>query len=325
MHARIDPPDQLLATAENQGGVISAEQVTLLGFNLRSAERMVNQRSWRRLATGVYHVGAIQPPWEGLAWAGLFLGGPRARLGFEAAGHLWKLVDEAPREITVLVPRDRQVADRDRWVFRREVEGVRSPRSPGSPSRTTIEDTVIDLCDRAEPRELPGLLTTAVQSRRTTAARILERVDARPRVRHRGLLRQLLAEVAEGAESPLELRYLREVERPHGLPPARRQAQSRRGKQFRDMLYDEFATIVELDGRVHIAGRFRDMRRDNAALLAGEVTLRYGWPDVTERPCPVAWEVAAVLVARGWSGQPTRCARCAGATDADLRAGSSTW
>ena len=319
MHRRIDPPAQLLATAEDQGGVLSAEQVTLLGFNLRSAERLVNQRNWQRLATGVYHLGAGQPTWEGLAWAGVFLGGPEARLGFEAAGHLWKLVEPSPATITVLVPRGRQVTDRDRWAFRSEVDGIRSPRSPGSPPRTTIEDTVIDLCDRAEPRELVGLLTTAVQGRRTTAARLLDQVEARPRMRHRHLLRQVLTDVAEGAESPLEMRYLREVERPHGLPRARRQARSRRGREIRDMIYEEYSTIVELDGTVHIVGRFRDMRRDNAALLDGEATLRYGWPDVTERPCQIAWEVAAILAARGWPGLPTRCARCASATDADLR------
>ena len=121
----------------------------------------------------------------------------------------------------------------------------------------------------------------------------------------------MLGDVAQGAESPLELRYLTEIERPHGLPRAKRQVRSRRGKEIRDLRYDEWATIVELDGRVHIAGRFRDMERDNAALLGGDVTLRYGWPDVTERPCAVAWEVAGLLIRRGWTGVPTRCRLCA--------------
>lgn len=295
--------------------MVGAEQLVALDFSLRSAERLVHQRSWVRLATGVYQVGGLgDPSWAGLAWAGLLLGGHRARLGFEAAGHLWKIVDEPPVDITVLVPHGRPIADRGRWVFRQERSANRSPRSPGSPPRTTIEDTVVDLCSRA----LPGLLTKAVQGRRTTAQRILARVDDRARVRHRELLREMLTDVAQGAESPLELRYLTEIERPHGLPRAKRQVRSRNGKEIRDLLYEEWATIVELDGRVHIAGRFRDMERDNAALLGGDVTLRYGWPDVTERPCAVAWEVAALLIRRGWTGVPTRCRLCALATDADL-------
>ncbi len=52
------------------------------------------------------------------------------------------------------------------------------------------------------------------------------------------------------------------------------------------------------------------MRRDNAALLGGEVTLRYGWSDVTERPCEVAWQVAALLTRCGWQGMPVRCSWC---------------
>jgi len=75
---------------------------------------------------------------------------------------------------------------------------------------------------------------------------------------------------------------------------------------------------VELDGQVHAAERLRDARRDNAALLDGEVTLRYGWPDVTERSCRVAWEVAAILRAQGWAGEPRRCPLCREARDSDL-------
>jgi very-short-patch-repair endonuclease len=319
MHARIDPSDHLLSTAAEQGGVISAEQLTLLDFNLRSAERLVNQRSWQRLATGVYHLGSGEPSWDGLAWGGVFLGGPESRLGFEAAGHLWKLVEEPPESITVLVPHGLSLAPRGRWVFRQERAGVRSARSPGSPPRTTVEDTDIDLCSLMSAKSSIGIVTAAVQSRRTTGDQILSCIRDRRRVRHRELLSELLTDVSEGAESPLEMRYLRDVERAHGLPRARRQARSRSGKEFRDMLYEEFATIVELDGRVHIAGRFRDMRRDNAALLDGSLTLRYGWPDITDRPCQVAWQVGALLVARGWAGMPTRCTLCEHATDADLR------
>ena len=144
----------------------------------------------------------------------------------------------------------------------------------------------------------------------------MSKIEAR--VRHRDLLREMLGDVAKGAESPLENRDLTEIERPHGLPRAETSGPQSQRKEIRDLLYEEWATIVELDGRVHIAGRFRDMERDNAALLGGEVTLRYGWPDVTERPCAVAWEVAALLIRRGWMGVPTRCRLCALATDADL-------
>ena len=85
------------------------------------------------------------------------------------------------------------------------------------------------------------------------------------------------------------------------------------------MVYDEFATIVELDGATHALRRLRDMRRDNGALVTGRLTLRYGWSDITGSPCQVAWQVAAILVSRGWMGLPTRCPRCASAPEVDLR------
>ena len=128
----------------------------------------------------------------------------------------------------------------------------------------------------------------------------------------------LLGDVGRGAESTLELRYLRDVERAHGLPAGVRQRRSRTGAEVRDVLYEDQATVIELDGLAHLRRILRDMRRDNAALAGGLATLRFGWSDVTGSPCQVAWQVAAVLVARGWTELPTRCHRCAAATDADL-------
>jgi hypothetical protein len=52
---------------------------------------------------------------------------------------------------------------------------------------------------------------------------------------------------------------------------------------------------------------FRDLRRDNAAMLAGDRVLRYGWRDVTGRPCTVAAQIAIVLRRQGWTGSPHRC------------------
>ena len=77
-------------------------------------------------------------------------------------------------------------------------------------------------------------------------------------------------------------------------------------------MHRAYATVVELDGRLghEGQGRFRDMRRDNAAALEGEQTLRYGWSDVHGEQCRVALQVAAVLSRRGWDGLPDRCPRC---------------
>jgi predicted NBD/HSP70 family sugar kinase len=119
--------------------------------------------------------------------------------------------------------------------------------------------------------------------------------------------------VREGAHSLLEFRYLNRVERPHGLPVGTRQHQVRRGgrRQYQDVLYEAFGVVVELDGRAAHPEEFRprDVRRDNANVAAGQVTLRYTWADVTQRPCVVAAEVRAALMRRGWRGAARRRGR----------------
>jgi hypothetical protein len=129
-----------------------------------------------------------------------------------------------------------------------------------------------------------------VQRRLTTVKRLRQDLDARARHRHRALLNDLLADVGDaGAESPIELRYLRDVERAHGLPKGSRQ-ESRSGLPYMsDVDYEDFALIVELDGRTghEGVGRFRDMDRDNRHALVDATTLRFGHYDLASRPAPL--------------------------------------
>jgi very-short-patch-repair endonuclease len=179
------------------------------------------------------------------------------------------------------------------------------------PPRTRIEETVLDLTQVARTSdEAFGWLCRAVSGRFTTAPRLRAAMDARSRLRRRAGLLAALDDVGAGAHSVLELRYLR-IERAHRLPLARRQARLRRGgrHQYLDSCYEEYGVAVELDGRIAHppAARWRDMRRDNAGAAEGILTLRYGYADVTERPCQVAAEVGRVLQSRGWRGKPRPC------------------
>lgn len=121
----------------------------------------------------------------------------------------------------------------------------------------------------------------------------------------------LLTEVADGIQSPLERRYLKDVERPHGLPRgARNRVEGRRGhRRYRDVRYRRFRVVVELDGRAAHPehDRERDDLRDNELAERGEQTLRYGWRSVTGRRCQVALQVAGLLARNGWAGVATPC------------------
>ncbi len=310
MRERIDPSRALLTLAEMQHGVLSNDQADRNGFGRHSVARLVSEGHWQRLGRGLIFTGRQDPPWLALAWGGILLGGESSRLAGPAAGYLHQLLPDPPPEIAVLVPHGTTLHDVSPWRFTQERPGIRH-RSVKSPPRTSAEDTLLDLCDELAEGDAINLLISAVQSRRVAIPELRRRLAARSRVRHRRLLEGLLLEVVEGIESVLELNYARRVERPHGLPRGTRQQTNAAGHR-RDVRYDRFATVVELDGRVNHEGmgRFRDMHRDNYATVTGEMTLRYGHWDIHERACLVARQVGSVLSLRGWCGDLVTCINC---------------
>jgi hypothetical protein len=181
-----------------------------------------------------------------------------------------------------------------------------------SPPRVRLEQVVLGLA-ASSPDEsgAVAVISASVQSRRTTPERLLAALTLRPRLRHRSLLRRILADVASGTYSVLEREYLLRVERPHGLPAGERQRRVVAGRTnaYRDVDYLGLATIVELDGRLGhelALDRWDDLERDVDALAAGSMTARLGWAQVLEA-CRAASAVSRIFVARGWEGQVTPC------------------
>lgn len=113
----------------------------------------------------------------------------------------------------------------------------------------------------------------------------------------------------------LEWGYLNRVERAHGLPSASRQVLRRTagGKQYRDIEYDPFGLVVELDGRLgHDSweAENRDADRDLDDAAAGKLSIRLRWQQVFGAPCRTAERLEQVLHARGWTGNLRRCRSC---------------
>lgn len=291
MRPRIDPTPQLLSLADLQGGVVTAEQAAAYGLGRNSVARLVSNRTWRRLDPGIYCTR--EPDWISQAWAGVLIGGDSARLGGLAAGYLHGLCDDAPDVILIHIDHAVRRRNRGPWRFRRELPGKQYAGPRGAPPRICIEDLVLDLVDTGSDDPRRGAVhwvATAIQRGLTTPPRLHRALQARERIHDRRLIEDLLLQVAEGAQSPLEVRYRNDVERAHGLPTGIRQAARRSGRlegtarSFRDVYYKDFGLVVELDGKPgHVErGRLRDLRRDNVTALRGERTLRYGWFDVIE-------------------------------------------
>ena len=179
---------------------------------------------------------------------------------------------------------------------------------------------MLDLAASHSAGDVVGLVTNAVQKGHTNPDRLRRLLDTRPRQRHRALILGMLDEVAAGVESYLEMLYLRTVERPHRLPKGHRQQSDPDLPYERDVTYDEFALIVELDGRIGHEGeaRFRDMNRDNRHALRDKLTLRFGYYDISGRPCPVAFQVYLALEKHGYRDPFVRCRNCLNVPDAYL-------
>lgn len=311
MYPRRPISPQLQELALLQDGVVTREQALAYGLAPASLRRLVQEGNWQRLSAGIFFISPWPATWTAQAWAGVLIGGDQARLGGRAAAHLHGLAERAPEVIDVLVPPTGRPRVDGPWRFVRERDGWRHPRSVGSPPRLRVEDTVLDLVAAAvDDTEVVGWVTTALQNRLTTPTRLRQALSRRARIPHRYTLEEVIGDGQTGARSPLEVRYLRDVERAHGLPTGRRQA-PRRSTEC-DVWYEAYGVLVELDGRRGHEGPgvFRDMWRDNAATTDGLWTLRYGYRDVVGSPCEVAVQVAQNLADRGWAGPFVPCGRC---------------
>jgi hypothetical protein len=271
---------------------------------------MLHSHRWQRVHQGIYatHVGTLG--WPAHVSAALLYCGDGAAASHRSAARLCGLMDQDPDPIQVLIPANRRVRAPSGVQVATCADIARRTASSGWPSRTTVEDTVLDLAEDGDADNAIAWLSKACQ-RRTTAARLAKALQERRRHRWRELIADALGDVAEGVESVLEYRYVRRVERPHGLPTARRQSVTITSGSHRrsDNDYEPFGVIVELDGRLghEREGVFRDRARDNATVNSGKVSLRFGWADVDSQACEVAQDVAGLLWSRGWRGQLTRC------------------
>ncbi|MGO4957424.1 type IV toxin-antitoxin system AbiEi family antitoxin domain-containing protein [Luteococcus sp. Sow4_B9] len=309
MHARQDPGEALQGLIRAQGGVIAREQALRL-LPERSLQRLVDTGRWTRISPGLYTNLPLPLGFHSRAWAGVLAAGDGAMLGEHAAGHQLGLCEEPEDDLTVLVPAGtrRQPAPGCRHVRRREL-----PRARGSLPTSPPETTVLDLCALAPERSVEWV-TEALRLRLTTPDRLERALSARRQLRGGRQLRVMLTNLlrdANGLESTLEHRYAVAVEQAHGLPRGRRQ--QRRGSSRHDVAYE--GLLVELDGRLgHEDARssFRDMARDNDALLNGLPTLRYGHQDCWHRPCEVAAQVNLVLTRIGHQTTAHACPSCSG-------------
>jgi hypothetical protein len=307
------PSRELLAA---QGNAIARRQSASSGIDLRAMRTRVSNGRWQRLQRGVYAAFSGEPVRETVLWAALLRAGPDAVLSHQTAAERHGLIDEPSALISITVPASRHPGQIKipGLVIRRSDSILRTRHPAMLPPCTRVEDTVLDLIEVAPTFDDAYMwICRAVGRRRTTADRIRLAMGARKKIRWRREIAVALGDAEGGALSILEYRYVHRVERPHGLPAARRQARIRQGtgNKYLDNLYEPFAVCVELDGTAaHPADeQWRDKRRDNANTVSGLLTLRFGLLDLGERRCETAAAVATLLRSRGWTRSLCACGR----------------
>lgn len=295
--------------AGRQASSVTTAQLIDLGADRAWICRQVDTERWQRVHRGVMATYSGPLIWRTRAWAAVLYAGPGAAISHESAAFKHELVDHPPRRVDVRVPEERRVAATPGITIHRSTSDI---RASGRPPAVWRGDTVIDLVAAARTDDdVVGWVCAAARAG-TSPTELLDAVVQRGQFRHARLLREVIAEVEAGVESPLERRYHRDVERRHGLPRSRLQVREVvRGLWIRaDAVYDPFGVRAELDGNLgHPGGRTdADTWRDNAVVLAtGDLTLRYRWRHVVVLTCQTAAQVAAALRRGGWTGSPRAC------------------
>jgi predicted transcriptional regulator of viral defense system len=249
--------------------------------------------------------------YETWLWAAVLGAGDGAVLSHQTAAELHGLIDSPAEAIHVTVPSTRRITIPGLVIrMSGRIDQARQPNR--DPPRTTIEETVLDLVELAKTfDDACGWITKACGRRLTTEEKLRSALAMRKKMRWRTELDNILEAAGSGIHSVLEYRYLRDVERAHGLPRSWHQVRVViDGKVvYRDVYYEEYQLAVELDGRTaHPDDEWwRDRQRDNQAKARGVETARYGWRDVYAHPCETALLQAQILRRRGWRGTPKPC------------------
>jgi very-short-patch-repair endonuclease len=291
-----------------QCGILSHRQAVTAGLSRGAIRAHLAAGRWQRIHARVYATFSGPLSRSAALWAVALRAGPGSALSHHTAAELAGLIDDPSAPIHVTVPPGRQMAPLRGVRIHRSTTIAGRAHPARLPPQTRVEETVLDLGDLAAcPDDAVAWVAAACGRRLTTPQRIADAASTRRRLRWRAALARACAAADAGCHSVLELRYLRDVERAHGLPAGARQHRHHGG--YDDVRYAEYGLVVELDGgRYHREeARLRDRRRDNARTAAGCSILRYDWLAVTGRPCAVAAEVSAALRVRGWAAAGRPC------------------
>jgi predicted transcriptional regulator of viral defense system len=218
-----DIPASADEIARWQAGAISRRQLIAAGVSSQLIVERLKRQRWQQLFRGVYAAFSGPPPRETWLWAAVLRAGEGAVLSHQTAAELHGFIDYPADAIYLTVPSTRRVATRGLIIrMSGRVEQARQPNR--EPPRTSVEETALDLAQLAPSfDDACGWITKACANRLTTEEKLRTALAVRKKMRWRTELDDVLTAAGSGIHSVLEYRYLRDVERAHGLPRSRHQ------------------------------------------------------------------------------------------------------
>ncbi|MFE7227346.1 hypothetical protein ACFU7D_21320 [Nocardioides sp. NPDC057577] len=293
-----------------QAGVVSRAQLTECGWTKSDIKSAVRRNEARRVHPRVYvtHTGPLT--FEQRVWAAILYAGRSAVCGPTLAEPR-KQRDADP--IHVAIDQRRRVDPQPGIVLHRIVD-LDKHSFPDAMPRLRLEDNLLLMAGEATDEiDVIGVIGRGVGRRGVSVGEVRMALKRFPRLRRRAWIADLLEDLALGTDSVLEHGYLTRVERAHGLPIGTRQALRRTegGNQYRDIDYEAYGLVVELDGRVgHDSwddqGKDADRDLDDLALV-DRLTARLRWRQVYGTSCRTATRIGRILAKGGWPGAPAPC------------------
>jgi len=287
-----------------QASVVSRRQLYALGFTRWEVTAQIRARRWRRVTDQVLAVHTGPLTQEGLHWAAVFQGGPRAHLDGASALVASGLTRYTVDRVRVSVPR-----------------GARVRRTPEFDIRQTRRWSADDVLTTGVPRTRPEvaavhaalwarsdkqatlILAMAVQQGLTRPDLLAHAALRIRRDRRRRLLQVVVLDLLGGARSLGEIDVARECRR-RGLPEPSRQVLRRDGahRYYLDVCWDEWGIVVEIDGIHHtwaenIVG---DALRHNTVAIASATVLRLPLLGLRTEPDAFFDQIRDALVDGGW-------------------------
>jgi hypothetical protein len=308
-----------------QGNCVTHEQALALGPTRHEIATHVLRGRLTRLYRGVFYASSEPVPRTSQLWGAVLRVGHGGVLSHETAAEAWGFADGPSALIHISIPRTAgslPASDGIQLHYSARLPLAEFKPSPGyttpaghqMPPVTHAQDAVLDIANTCltEQDAVSWAIRACQRGATTPEAIALWMLKPGHRgQRWRAELTDALADIRAGVRSPLEHRYLHDVERAHALPRGERQVRTRKGTSVRyhDVRYPDYGVGVELDGARYHRGdpADRDIARDNSRILAGIQTLRYGWLRVAYQPCEVAQEVWTLLVRNGYESDFHPC------------------